>query len=92
MAVEGSITWEDGRMWNLFEQMMEEAVVDVWKAYSWGVFLDVAAAGWGLLKRGTNKHMMEGISRLLMKAKVKCMLFPHFAPVCLAHFFRPSRL
>ncbi|KAF8177894.1 hypothetical protein K438DRAFT_1844807 [Mycena galopus ATCC 62051] len=69
MAVEGSITWEDGRMWNLFEQMMEEAVVDVWKAYSWGVFLDVAAVGWGLLKRGTNKHMMEGISRLLMKAK-----------------------
>jgi hypothetical protein len=30
--------------------MVKEAVVDVWKANSWSVFLDVAAAGWGLLK------------------------------------------
>ncbi|KAF8177919.1 hypothetical protein K438DRAFT_1283938 [Mycena galopus ATCC 62051] len=77
LAMEGSMTWEDGRMWNLLEQMMEEAVVNVWKAYSRLVFVDMAAAGWGLLKRGTNKHMMEGISRLLMRAKVrgrKCML------------------
>jgi hypothetical protein len=44
------MTWEDGRMENLFEQMVEEAVVDVWKAEAWEVFLDVAAAGWGLLK------------------------------------------
>jgi hypothetical protein len=49
-AVEGSMTWEDGRMENLFEQMVEEAVVDVWKEESWRVFLDVATAGWGLLK------------------------------------------
>ncbi|KAJ7787510.1 hypothetical protein B0H14DRAFT_2537331 [Mycena olivaceomarginata] len=49
-AVGGSMTWEDGRMENLFEQMVEEAVVDVWKAKSWWVFVDVAAAGWGLLK------------------------------------------
>ncbi|KAJ7806069.1 hypothetical protein B0H14DRAFT_2526258 [Mycena olivaceomarginata] len=49
-AVEESMTWEDGRMEKLFEQMVEEAVVDVWRAVSWGVFLDVAAAGWGLLK------------------------------------------
>jgi hypothetical protein len=49
-AVEGSITWEDGRMWNLLEQMVEEAVVDVWKGVPWPVFVDVAAVGWGLLK------------------------------------------
>jgi hypothetical protein len=44
------MTWEDGRMENLFEQMVEEAVVDVWKVKWGGVFMDVAAAGWGLLK------------------------------------------
>ncbi|KAJ7734317.1 hypothetical protein B0H14DRAFT_511444 [Mycena olivaceomarginata] len=49
-AVEGSMTWEDGRIENLFEQMVEEAVFDVWKVESAGVFMDVAAAGWGLLK------------------------------------------
>ncbi|KAJ7797442.1 hypothetical protein B0H14DRAFT_2389717 [Mycena olivaceomarginata] len=49
-AVEGSMTWEDGRMENLFEQMVEKAVVNVWKVESGGVFIDVAAAGWGLLK------------------------------------------
>jgi hypothetical protein len=49
-AVEESMIWEDGRMENLFEQMVEEAVVDVWKAGSWEVFRDVATVGWGLLK------------------------------------------
>jgi hypothetical protein len=49
-AVEGSMTWEDRRMENLFEQMVEEAVVDVWKAEAWEVFLDVTAVGWELLK------------------------------------------
>jgi hypothetical protein len=49
-AVEGSMMWEDGRMENLFEQMVEEAVVNVWKSQSERVFFDVAAAGWGLLK------------------------------------------
>jgi hypothetical protein len=49
-AVERHITWENGRMENLFEQMMEEAVVDVWKAESWRIFIDVAAAVWGLLE------------------------------------------
>jgi hypothetical protein len=49
-AVEESMTWEDGRMENLFEQMVEEAVVDVWKAEALEVFLDVATAGWELLK------------------------------------------
>ncbi|KAJ7806326.1 hypothetical protein B0H14DRAFT_2381941 [Mycena olivaceomarginata] len=48
-AVGGSMTWEDGRMENLFEQMVEKAVVNVWKAESWQVFLVVAAIGWGLL-------------------------------------------
>jgi hypothetical protein len=49
-AVEEGVTWEDGRMENLFEQMVEKAVVNVWKAESWEVFLHVAAIGWGLLK------------------------------------------
>ncbi|KAJ7787519.1 hypothetical protein B0H14DRAFT_2190511, partial [Mycena olivaceomarginata] len=49
-AVEESMTWEDGRMESLFEQMVEEVVVDVWKAEAWEVFLDVATVGWGLLK------------------------------------------
>ncbi|KAJ7017786.1 hypothetical protein C8F04DRAFT_978477 [Mycena alexandri] len=49
-AVEGGTTWEDERMWNLLGEMVKEAVFDVWKADSWSVFLDVAAAGWGLLK------------------------------------------
>jgi hypothetical protein len=49
-AVEGNMAWEDGRMEDLFEQMVEEAVVGIWKGESWRVFLDVAAAGWGLLK------------------------------------------
>ncbi|KAJ6448258.1 hypothetical protein C8R45DRAFT_884373 [Mycena sanguinolenta] len=69
-AVEGGITLEDGKMWNLFEQMMEGAAVNVWKTRLWSVYIDVAAAGWGLLKKGTDKHRMEGISRLLMKVKV----------------------
>jgi hypothetical protein len=49
-AVEGGITWEDERMWNLFGVMVEEGVSDVWKENSWGVFIDVAAVGWQLLK------------------------------------------
>ncbi|KAJ7510786.1 hypothetical protein B0H11DRAFT_2215528 [Mycena galericulata] len=83
-AVEGRTSWEDERMWNLFEQMVEESVVGVWKATSWWVFHDVAAAGWGLLKQGADKHQMEGISRILMKAKevrassVACHYLTHF--------------
>ncbi|KAJ7797473.1 hypothetical protein B0H14DRAFT_57394, partial [Mycena olivaceomarginata] len=85
-AVEGSMAWEDGRMESLFEQMVEEAVVDVWKAEAWKVFLDVAAAGWELLKQHANTDKMQGISKIIMKAKrvhafpplpMKCMLFPH---------------
>ncbi|KAJ7826587.1 hypothetical protein B0H14DRAFT_3722353, partial [Mycena olivaceomarginata] len=55
------MTWEDGRIENLFEQMVEDAVVNVWKAGSWWVFLDVAAVGWGLLKQHANKDKMQGI-------------------------------
>ncbi|KAJ7797454.1 hypothetical protein B0H14DRAFT_3157475, partial [Mycena olivaceomarginata] len=82
-AVEGSMTWEDGRMENLFEQMVEEAVVNVWKATAWQVFLDVAAAGWELLKQHANKDKMQGISNILIKAKGAC--FSPIAHVCLAH-------
>ncbi|KAJ7459380.1 hypothetical protein FB451DRAFT_1097471 [Mycena latifolia] len=70
-AVEGGVTCENKRMWNLFEHMVEEAVFDVWKVKSRLVFIDVAAAGWGLLKQGTDKHRMEGISNIVMKAKVR---------------------
>ncbi|KAJ7864596.1 hypothetical protein B0H14DRAFT_3603031 [Mycena olivaceomarginata] len=66
--------WKDERMWKLFGQMAEEAVVDMWKANSWQVFLDVAAVGWRLLKQGTDKHRMEGISSILMKAKSELFL------------------
>ena len=50
-AVEGGMTWENERMWNLFEQIVEEAVVSIWATRNLiGLFVDVAAAGWGLLK------------------------------------------
>ncbi|KAJ6533606.1 hypothetical protein B0H19DRAFT_908437, partial [Mycena capillaripes] len=49
-AVEGGMAFEDERMWNLFGEMVKEAVFDVWKARSWRVFVGVATAGWGLLK------------------------------------------
>jgi hypothetical protein len=49
-AVEEGVTCEDKRMRNLFGQMVEEAVVDVWKEKSWRIFIGVAAAGWELLK------------------------------------------
>jgi nucleoside-triphosphatase THEP1 len=83
-AVEGGVTCEDERMWNL---LVEGAVVDVWKANSWQVFIGVATVGWGLLKvrtkiqeraklimifqQGADKDRMEGISSILMKARVR---------------------
>ncbi|KAJ7928297.1 hypothetical protein B0H13DRAFT_2548709 [Mycena leptocephala] len=51
-AVEGGMTWEDEKMWNLFGQMVEEAVVGTWAATPLvELFVDVGTAGWGLLKR-----------------------------------------
>jgi hypothetical protein len=86
-AVEGGTTWEDEKMWNLFGQMVEEAVVGTWAATPLlDVFVDVAAAGWGLLKVRSNvgdrgrrvmilqhasKDKMQGISNVLIKAKVR---------------------
>jgi hypothetical protein len=49
-AVEEGFSWVDERVWKLCGMMVEEAVVNVWKAYSWDVFLSVAAVGWMLLK------------------------------------------
>ncbi|KAF8187914.1 hypothetical protein K438DRAFT_1972608 [Mycena galopus ATCC 62051] len=50
-AVEGGATCEDGRTWKLFERMAEEAVISIWARTYWrDLFVDVAAAGWGLLK------------------------------------------
>ncbi|KAJ7833309.1 hypothetical protein B0H14DRAFT_2364315, partial [Mycena olivaceomarginata] len=87
-AVEGGVICEDERLWNLFEHMVEEAVVSIWATtYLMGLFVAVAAAGWGLLKvrskyreRGrrvmilqqhANQEKMQGISNILMKAKVR---------------------
>ncbi|KAF8162264.1 hypothetical protein K438DRAFT_1731256 [Mycena galopus ATCC 62051] len=71
-AVEGGMTWEDEKMWNFFGQMVEEAVVGTWAATSSvDLFVDVAAAGWGLLKQNTNKDKLQGISNILIKAKVR---------------------
>ncbi|KAJ6535268.1 hypothetical protein DFH09DRAFT_931930 [Mycena vulgaris] len=72
-VVEGGATCEDERMWDLFGWMVKKTVVSVWAGYSFDVFVDVAAAGWGLLKRDTDKHRMERISRILLKARVRSM-------------------
>ncbi|KAJ7821697.1 hypothetical protein B0H14DRAFT_2455002 [Mycena olivaceomarginata] len=69
-AVEGGVICEDERIWNLFEHMVEEAVVNIWATtYLTGLFVAVAAAGWGLLKQHANKDKMQGISNILIKAK-----------------------
>jgi hypothetical protein len=87
-AVEGGVPWKDERMWNLFGQMVKEAVLGIWATTDlMDLFVDVAAAGWGLLnvsskygERGrrvmilqqhANKDKMQGISNILMKAKVR---------------------
>ncbi|KAJ7867883.1 hypothetical protein B0H14DRAFT_3587327 [Mycena olivaceomarginata] len=49
-AVKEGVPWEDERMWNLLGRMVEKAVVDVWGEAPMGVFVNVAAAGWVLLK------------------------------------------
>ncbi|KAJ7212298.1 hypothetical protein GGX14DRAFT_622974 [Mycena pura] len=71
-AVEEDMSFEDERMWDLLRLMVGDAVVDVWKENSWKVFIAVATAGWKLLKKGTDDHKMEGISNIVMKAKVLC--------------------
>ncbi|KAJ6528157.1 hypothetical protein B0H19DRAFT_969336 [Mycena capillaripes] len=65
-AVEGRITWEDGGMGNLLGQMVEKGVISIWANTDLvDLFIDVAAAGWGLLKvrlkqgresKGNNYH------------------------------------
>ncbi|KAJ6505069.1 hypothetical protein C8R45DRAFT_1208989 [Mycena sanguinolenta] len=69
-AVEGGVTCEDERMWNLFGQIVGKAVVGIWATTNWmDLFVDMAAAGWGLLKRHTSKDKMQEISNILIKAK-----------------------
>ncbi|KAJ7254186.1 P-loop containing nucleoside triphosphate hydrolase protein, partial [Mycena rebaudengoi] len=68
-GVEEGLRWEDERMWNLLGQMVEKAVIEIWANGSVYIFVNVAAAGWGLLKRETDKQQVKGISRILMKAK-----------------------
>ncbi|KAJ6522113.1 hypothetical protein DFH09DRAFT_938551 [Mycena vulgaris] len=69
-GVEEGGRFEDEKMRTLFGQMAGDAVVNVWKVTSWWVFLDVAAAGWKLLEQGTDEHKLEGISDILVKAKL----------------------
>ncbi|KAJ7701055.1 hypothetical protein B0H16DRAFT_1348429 [Mycena metata] len=70
-AVEGGVTCEDERMWNLFGEMVEEAVIGIWATTDLlDLFMDVAAAGWGLLKQHANEDKMQGMSNMLMKATV----------------------
>ncbi|KAJ7708179.1 hypothetical protein B0H17DRAFT_1124953 [Mycena rosella] len=49
-AVEEDVTFDDERLWELFRQMAEKAVVEIWAKILMDVFIDGAAAGWGLLK------------------------------------------
>jgi hypothetical protein len=49
-AVVEGMTCEDKRMQHLFGLMVEEAIVNIWKANLWEVFIHMAAVGWGLLK------------------------------------------
>ncbi|KAJ7729181.1 hypothetical protein B0H16DRAFT_1428332 [Mycena metata] len=91
-AVEGGVTDEDERMWELFGQMVGKAVVNTWAATDLvDLFVDVATAGWGLLKQHANKDKMKGISNILINAKGSACFSP-IAHVCLAHFFLPSCL
>ncbi|KAF7342455.1 hypothetical protein MVEN_01834700 [Mycena venus] len=69
-AVEGTTTWEDEKMWTLFGQMVEETVISIWAATDLlDLFVDVAAAGWGLLKQHANEDKMQRISNILTKTK-----------------------
>ncbi|KAJ7698211.1 hypothetical protein B0H16DRAFT_1349689 [Mycena metata] len=70
-AVDKGAAFEDEGMWKVFGRMVEKAVVDIWAKEMRDVFYNVAAAGWGLLKQGTDKHRMERISSILMKVKVR---------------------
>ncbi|KAJ7852495.1 hypothetical protein B0H14DRAFT_2354759, partial [Mycena olivaceomarginata] len=83
-AVEEGVTCEDERMWKLFGQMVEEeAVVDIWATtYLINLFVDVAAAGWGLLKVRSEYggEREKSVSSILIEIPLvprKCVLFPH---------------
>ncbi|KAJ6507510.1 hypothetical protein DFH09DRAFT_1199947 [Mycena vulgaris] len=88
-AVEGGMAWEDERMWNLFEEMLGEAVIGIWAATNLlDLFMDVATAGWGLLKQHANKDKMQGISNILIKAKLMLVrAFPSSPMFVLLIFF-----
>ncbi|KAJ7264565.1 hypothetical protein C8J57DRAFT_1331137 [Mycena rebaudengoi] len=85
-AVEEGATCEDERMWNLFGQMVEEAVIDVWAKNLTEVWIDVATAGWGLLKVRSNYGRESQLVRRFGAccSSVPCARLPHFAS--------PSRL
>jgi hypothetical protein len=58
-AVEEGTTCEDKRMWDLFGQMVERAVVNIWAQSSMDVFFDLATAGWGWLLKVRLKYGRE---------------------------------
>ncbi|KAJ7889283.1 hypothetical protein B0H14DRAFT_2561785 [Mycena olivaceomarginata] len=82
-AVEGKATWEDERMWNLFGQMVEKTVIEVWAENSLDVFVDVATIGWALLKNGEN---FEDIIKSKSNSLVEVPDFP-WSPVLVSLTF-----
>ncbi|KAJ7508931.1 hypothetical protein B0H11DRAFT_2270494 [Mycena galericulata] len=81
-AMEEGATCEGERMWNLFGQMVEKAVVDVWGQNLFGVFTDVATAGWWVLKvvcafPWSPLFDLLTLPRLLVSSRCLVCAFPH---------------
>ncbi|KAJ7925356.1 hypothetical protein B0H13DRAFT_2314565 [Mycena leptocephala] len=89
-AVEEGATFGDERMWDLFGGMVEKAVVKIWAKNSMDVFIDVTAAGWGLLKDGENfEDSNEGkrsvcfpLSPVIISLILPCFLISRRLCVC----------
>ncbi|KAJ7810264.1 hypothetical protein B0H13DRAFT_2685567 [Mycena leptocephala] len=85
-GVEGGMTWEDEKMWNLFRQMAEEAVVGTWAVTPLvDLFVNVAAAGWGLLKE---VHAFPPLPMFVVLT-FACLLV---SSSCEVHAFLPSSM
>ncbi|KAJ7852660.1 hypothetical protein B0H14DRAFT_2354693 [Mycena olivaceomarginata] len=95
-AVEGGMAWEDERMWKLLGQMVEEAVVGIWATSDlFDLFVDVATAGWGLLKEASPflpspMFVLLTFSCLLVSSE--CVLFPHHPCLSCSFFLAFSSL
>ncbi|KAF8208992.1 hypothetical protein K438DRAFT_2012356 [Mycena galopus ATCC 62051] len=66
-AVDAGTIWDDERMWNLCGLIVEKAIVKIWEEMAWPGFLNVCAAGWGLLKQGVvrGRPTFNGMSILI---------------------------